>query len=142
MRGRSRLLSWACFWQKRRQSAGFDYQASSPYPTQESVDLSSVYSRQAGAQTEGGFSLARQSGRSFDSRQPIVLCHYALRVWNRSNRGSWHLYGHSNGRLPEVPHSLSMDVGVDTHDFCPWHYDEIADIMRKKAEAPALASDH
>ena len=23
-----------------------------------------------------------------------------------------------------------------------WHYDEIADIMGKKAEAPALASDH
>jgi hypothetical protein len=35
-----------------------------------------------------------------------------------------------------------MDVGVDTHDFQPWHYDEIADIMREKAEAPALASDH
>jgi hypothetical protein len=44
--------------------------------------------------------------------------------------------------LPEVPHSLSMDAGVDTHDFRPWHYDEIADIMRKKVEAPALASDH
>ncbi|MGH9547724.1 MAG: metallophosphoesterase [Terriglobales bacterium] len=29
---------------------------------------------------------------SIDGR-PIVLCHYALRVWNRSNRGSWHLYG-------------------------------------------------
>jgi hypothetical protein len=38
--------------------------------------------------------------------------------------------------------SLSMDVGVDTHDFRPWHYDEIADIMRKKTEARALASDH
>ena len=74
--------------------------------------------------------------------QPIVLCHYALRVWNRSNRGSWHLYGHSHGRLPDVLRSLSMDVGVDTHDFRPWHYDEIADSMRKKAEAPALASDH
>jgi calcineurin-like phosphoesterase family protein len=47
--------------------------------------------------------------------QSIVLCHYALRVWNRSNRGSWHLYGHSHGRPPEVRHSLSMDVGVDAH---------------------------
>lgn len=65
--------------------------------------------------------------------QPIVLCHYALRVWNRSHRGSWHLYGHSHGHLPEAPNSLSMDVGVDTHSFHPWHYDEIADIMRKKA---------
>jgi calcineurin-like phosphoesterase family protein len=64
---------------------------------------------------------------------PIVLCHYALRVWNRSNRGSWHLYGHSHGRLPEAPNSLSMDVGVDTHNFRPWHYDEIADSMAKKA---------
>jgi hypothetical protein len=43
---------------------------------------------------------------------------------------------------PDVLRSLSIDVGVDTHDFRPWHYDEIADIMRKKAEAPALASDH
>ena len=67
--------------------------------------------------------------------QPIVLCHYAMRVWNRSNRGSWHLYGHSHGRLPDLPNSLSMDVGVDTHDFRPWHYDEIADLMRKKSEA-------
>lgn len=67
--------------------------------------------------------------------QPIVLCHYAMRVWNRSNRGSWHLYGHSHGRLPDLPNSLSTDVGVDTHDFRPWHYDEIGDLMRKKSEA-------
>lgn len=67
--------------------------------------------------------------------QPIVLCHYALRVWNRSNRGSWHLYGHSHGRLPEMPTSLSMDVGVDTHDFRPWHYDEVTRTMEKKSEA-------
>ena len=31
--------------------------------------------------------------------------------------------------------SPSMDVGVDTHDFRPWHYDEIGDIMMKKAQA-------
>jgi calcineurin-like phosphoesterase family protein len=67
--------------------------------------------------------------------QPIVLCHYALRVWNRSNGDSWHLYGHSHGRLPEMPTSLSMDVGVDTHEYRPWHFDKIADLMRRKVEA-------
>lgn len=66
--------------------------------------------------------------------QPIVLCHYALRVWNRSNRGSWHMYGHSHGRLPEVPNSLSMDAGVDTHDFHPWHFDEIKAVMSERTK--------
>ncbi len=44
--------------------------------------------------------------------QPIVLCHYAMRVSNRSHHGAWHLYGHSHGNLPEGPTSLSMDVGI------------------------------
>jgi hypothetical protein len=67
--------------------------------------------------------------------QLIVLCHYAMRVWSRSHHGSWHLYGHSHGRLPEPPTSLSMDVGVDTHDFRPWHYDEISRLMTARAKA-------
>jgi calcineurin-like phosphoesterase family protein len=53
----------------------------------------------------------------------------------KATAGSWHLYGHSHGRLPEVPDSLSMDVGVDTHEFRPWHYDEIAGVMRRRSEA-------
>lgn len=61
--------------------------------------------------------------------QPIVLCHYAMRVWNRSSHGAWHLYGHSHGNLPEIAASLSMDVGVDAHDFCPRHFDEIRAYM-------------
>src|SRR5271163_4275578 len=44
--------------------------------------------------------------------QPVVICHYAMRVWNRSHHGAWHLYGHSHGNLPDTPTSLSMDVGV------------------------------
>lgn len=40
--------------------------------------------------------------------QRIVLCHYAMRVWNHSSHGAWHLYGHSHGRLPSVDASLSM----------------------------------
>ena len=65
--------------------------------------------------------------------QRIVLCHYAMRVWNHSSHGAWHLYGHSHGRLPSLDASLSMDVGVDTHDFRPWHFDEIRDRMKEKA---------
>ena len=67
--------------------------------------------------------------------QRIVLCHYAMRVWNQSSRGAWHLYGHSHRRLPDVSNSFSMDVGVDTHDFRPWHFDEINRRMALKTEA-------
>ena len=66
--------------------------------------------------------------------QPIVICHYAMRVWNRSHHGAWHLYGHSHGNLPDTPTSLSMDVGVDTHNFRPWHFDEIDLLMTEKAK--------
>ena len=67
--------------------------------------------------------------------QPIVLCHYAMRVWNHSHHGAWHLYGHSHGKLPESPTSLSMDVGVDTNQFQPWHFDEIKARLSERAKA-------
>ncbi len=44
----------------------------------------------------------------------IVLCHYAMRVWNKSHYGAYHAYGHSHGSLPEDPNARSMDVGVDS----------------------------
>jgi calcineurin-like phosphoesterase family protein len=69
--------------------------------------------------------------------QRIVLCHYAMRVWNHSSHGAWHLYGHSHGRLANLDTPLSMDVGVDTHDFRPWHFDEIQDRMKAKS-APTV----
>jgi len=65
-------------------------------------------------------------------KQGIVLCHYAMRVWPHHAQGAWHLYGHSHGNLPDEPLSLSMDVGVDTHDFRPWHFDEIQAVMKAK----------
>jgi calcineurin-like phosphoesterase family protein len=72
--------------------------------------------------------------------QLIVLCHYAMRVWHHSFRGSWHLYGHSHGRLPDDPVALSMDVGVDTHDFRPWRFDEIQERMAAKAARRSVAN--
>lgn len=43
----------------------------------------------------------------------VVLDHFAGRVWDKSAHGSWQLYGHSHGELPDDPNLLSMDVGVD-----------------------------
>lgn len=54
----------------------------------------------------------------------ISLCHYAMRVWERSHKGSWMLYGHSHNELPVV--GKSFDVGVDGHNFEPWSLEEVA----------------
>ncbi|WP_299896721.1 metallophosphoesterase [uncultured Aquimarina sp.] len=66
------------------------------------------------------------------NKQMIVLFHYALRVWNSSHWGSYHLYGHSHGNLKDDSSSLSIDVGVDCHNFYPVSYDEIKIIMKIK----------
>ncbi|MGB7987640.1 MAG: hypothetical protein WCF54_20930 [Terracidiphilus sp.] len=73
-------------------------------------------------------------------KQGIVLCHYAMRVWPHHGRGAWQLFGHSHGNLPDDPLSLSMDVGVDSHDFCPWHFEEAQTIMTGKAAAREQSS--
>lgn len=56
--------------------------------------------------------------------QVIVMCHYSMQVWDRSNQGSWHLFGHSHGKLPGI--GLSFDVGVDCTEFTPLSLNEVA----------------
>jgi calcineurin-like phosphoesterase family protein len=80
----------------------------------------------------GAFSSLNQLVEVGVRRQRIVLCHYAMRVWHHSGRGVWHLYGHSHGNLPDDPAALSLDVGVDSHGFQPWHFDEIRTAMNAK----------
>jgi calcineurin-like phosphoesterase family protein len=72
----------------------------------------------------------------FGGRQPIVLCHYAMRVWNRSHFGAWHLYGHSHGTLPDDETSLSLDVGVDCWNYYPVSYEQIKERMKTKKFVP------
>lgn len=45
----------------------------------------------------------------------IILNHYAQRTWSASVHGSWHLFGHSHGRL--APYGRSRDCGVDCPDL-------------------------
>lgn len=56
--------------------------------------------------------------------QLIVMCHYSMQVWDRSNQGSWHLFGHSHGKLKAI--GLSFDVGVDCTGFKPLSLEEVA----------------
>ena len=68
--------------------------------------------------------------------QEIILCHYSMRVWNKSHHGAWHLYGHSHGSLPDDINSRSFDVGVDCHNYRPISFDGVAQIMSKKTFKP------
>jgi calcineurin-like phosphoesterase family protein len=56
----------------------------------------------------------------------IVLCHYAMRVWDRSHYNSYHLYGHSHGKL--YPFANSKDVGCDVWNY-PVSLGEVLDTM-------------
>ena len=68
--------------------------------------------------------------------QLIVLNHYAQRVWLKSHYGSFHLFGHSHGTLPDDPNSRSFDVGVDCHNYAPISFDQVKEIMSKKNFKP------
>lgn len=63
--------------------------------------------------------------------QFIVVSHYALRVWQKSHHGSWCLYGHSHGSLPDIG-GKTFDMG-----WCTWrrllHFDEVKEIMDKRS---------
>ena len=62
----------------------------------------------------------------------IVLCHYAMRVWNCSCHGSLHFYAHSHGMLPIKANS--MDVGVDCHNFKPLFIEDAIDMLNNASK--------
>lgn len=69
----------------------------------------------------------------------IVLCHYAMLVWEGSHRGDWQLFGHSHGELSKgVPDAAvskrlaQLDVGVDVWDYAPVSLSELAVAMKEK----------
>jgi calcineurin-like phosphoesterase family protein len=72
-----------------------------------------------------------------DTGDRLVLCHYAFQVWNRSHYGAWHLHGHSHGNL--APIGRRLDVGSDTHEWRPYTFAEVAEIMGTREFA---AHDH
>ena len=69
----------------------------------------------------------------------IVLCHYAMRVWNKSHHGALQLYGHSHGSLPGS--TQSVDVGVD--GFAQYFPVNLEQILREMKSLRAYScEDH
>jgi len=68
----------------------------------------------------------------------FVLCHYPMRVWNRSSKGSYHLYGHSHGDLDKsIKWGRSMDVGVDNAyrlfgEYRPFEISQIKSLLHDR----------
>lgn len=52
-------------------------------------------------------------------RYKLVMCHYPMRSWPASFHGAPHIFGHVHSRLDNVATGLSIDVGVDSHNFTP-----------------------
>ena len=60
-----------------------------------------------------------------DREQLIVMCHYALRRWNHSFRGAWHIYGHSHGTLDTDWYKKTCDIGVDSWGYKPVSFHQL-----------------
>jgi calcineurin-like phosphoesterase family protein len=65
----------------------------------------------------------------------MALSHCAMMVWPSSIHGSWHLYGHSHGRLPEWGNKLAFDVGVDVWGYQPVPLEAVVAKMTAKIDA-------
>lgn len=74
------------------------------------------------------------------TKHKILLSHYAHLTWHGSNKGVWHLYGHSHSQLEGwknalLPSALSFDVGVDCWDFYPVSLEQVIEKMKPRVEA-------
>ncbi len=62
----------------------------------------------------------------------ITLCHYAMRVWNKSHFNSWQLFGHSHGKVDSI--GKQYDIGIDRNNYYPVSFDKLNSIMDKKQD--------
>lgn len=67
-------------------------------------------------------------------RNGIVLDHFAGRVWHRSDKGSWQLYGHSHGDLYDNPNLMAFDIGVDTSNYYPVSLEQVRERMEERSK--------
>jgi calcineurin-like phosphoesterase family protein len=79
----------------------------------------------------------------------IVLCHFALAIWDKSHRGAYQLYGHSHNTAEKwldvaLKGHRSMDIGIDNAikvlgAYRPFSFEEVDAILSKRT---GLVIDH
>ena len=69
----------------------------------------------------------------------ILVSHFAHRVWERSHKGSYHVFGHSHQELP--PMGKSFDIGVEGHNYRPWSLEEIDAKMKTLGQHHVITKD-
>ena len=85
------------------------------------------------------FASVQQQSMICVENEQLVLCHYPLHVWQNHHRGTWHVHGHTHGKLndPTFYQRKVMDVGIDTHpDFRPYSFDELKEILDARGIEP------
>ena len=69
-------------------------------------------------------------------KKHIVMNHFPVRIWNKSQHGAWMLSGHSHlndpERRPEAPIHKALDVGWDYKNDV-WSYNDLEDVMSTKS---------
>lgn len=92
-------------------------------------------------------------------KQKIILCHYALRVWNQAHHGSWQLHGHSHGSLIPIdingyyanetadPLAKQIDVGVDSifnlcGEYRPIAFSELYELFNSESYKDLRVDQH
>jgi calcineurin-like phosphoesterase family protein len=59
------------------------------------------------------------------------LCHYPMRTWRGSHRGTYCIHGHCHGNLPDEGLRL-YDVGVDVRNFAPVDLGAVHEVLKEK----------
>jgi calcineurin-like phosphoesterase family protein len=66
---------------------------------------------------------------------PIIMCHFPMYSWNKSDYGSYHVFGHCHASVEGV--GKSMDVGIDNAkkllgEYRPFSHNEVISFLDRK----------